>query len=202
MVSRDLRPELPKSLYEKIEEDVVQLHIELELSIPVKPSDVAARLGYIVKRLSDYEIGDELLSLIRIGSDGKPRDGLSFYDSEVETYIIWINDIDTFDFKHDEFTIMHEIGHIRMGHKEDSQLAEMIANYYAAYALVPSPLPFMYDAISSYIDIAETFGVSGPCAYNCERRCLNWHMYSGRRKDYEEKLITYYKGVLERGKSL
>ena len=39
------KPALPKKLYDQIEKDVVKLHIELELSIPVKPSEVAKKIG-------------------------------------------------------------------------------------------------------------------------------------------------------------
>ena len=38
MEKHDNRPALPKKLYDQIEEDVVKLHIELELSVPVNPN--------------------------------------------------------------------------------------------------------------------------------------------------------------------
>lgn len=197
MVNDVVRPELPKKLYDRIEEDVAKLHIDLELSIPVKPSDIARRLGFIVRGFSEIASDDnDMMSEYRTGCDGKRRDGLSYYDPNVNTYIIWINDIDTFYEEHDEFTIMHEIGHIRMGHKGDSQLAEMIANYYAAYALVPSPLASLYKC-SSFIDICDVFEVSIDCAYNCWKRCMNWKMYVGLRKQYEKDLRAYYENKTE-----
>ena len=133
MEKYDIRPSLPKKLYDRIEEDVVKLHVELELSIPVKPSEVAKRLGYIVHKYSEIFSEENDLLELRSGNDGNRRDGLSYYDPSEQTYIIWVNDIDTMYEEHDEFTIMHEIGHIRMGHRGDSQLAEMVANYHAAY---------------------------------------------------------------------
>lgn len=197
MVNDEVRPELPKKLYDRIEEDVVKLHIELELSIPVRPSDIARCLGFIVRKFSDIASYDnDMMSEFRKGNDGKRRDGLSYYDPNVKTYIIWINDIDTFYEAHDEFTIMHEIGHIRMGHRGDSQLAEMIANYYAAYTLVPSPLASLYKC-SSFIDICDVFEVSIDGAYNCWKRCINWSMYFGLRKQYEKDLIAYYEKKME-----
>ena len=198
MEKYDIRPSLPKKLYDRIEEDVVKLHVELELSIPVKPSEVAKRLGYIVHKYSEIFSEENDLLELRSGNDGNRRDGLSYYDPSEQTYIIWVNDIDTMYEEHDEFTIMHEIGHIRMGHRGDSQLAEMVANYYAAYALVPSPLPSMYKC-SSFIDIANVFEVSADCASNCARRCENWALYSGAYKQYENELREYYKKVLEAG---
>lgn len=198
MEKHDIRPALPKKLYDQIEEDVVKLHIELELSIPIKPSEVAKKLGYIVHKFSEIFSEENNLLELRSGNDGSRRDGLSYYDPAVQTYVIWVNDIDSIYEEHDEFTIMHEIGHIRMGHMGDSQLAEMVANYYAAYALVPSPLPSMYKC-SSFIDIANTFEVSIDCAYNCARRCVNWAHYSGAYKQYEKELKEYYKKVLKGG---
>ena len=144
MEKSDNKPALPKKLYDQIEEDVVKLHIELELSIPVKPSEVAKRLGFIVHKFSEIYSEENDLIELRTGNDGNRRDGLSYYDPDVQTYVIWVNDIDSIYEEHDGFTIMHEIGHIRMGHRGDSQLAEMVANYYATYALVPFPLPSMY----------------------------------------------------------
>ena len=48
----EVRLSLPKNLYDKIEEDAVKLHIELNLTIPVKPMDVAGKLGFIVRKFS------------------------------------------------------------------------------------------------------------------------------------------------------
>ncbi len=198
MEKSDNKPALPKKLYDQIEEDVVKLHIELELSIPVKPCEVAKRLGFIVHKFSEIYSEENDLIELRTGNDGNRRDGLSYFDPDVQTYVIWVNDIDSIYEEHDGFTIMHEIGHIRMGHRGDSQLAEMVANYYAAYALVPSPLPSMYKC-SSFIDMADVFEISADCAYNCGRRCMNWAMYSGAIKPYEKVLIDYYKKKSEGG---
>ncbi len=106
-------------------------------------------------------------------------------------YIIWVNDIDSFNYERDDFTIMHEIGHIRMGHKEESDLANRIANYYAAYSLVPSPLFTLLDCKDER-DIVKTFGVSEKCAGLCLERCRNWERVNGFSKVYEIKFKTYY----------
>lgn len=196
MESDVLKPALPKSLYDRIEEDVVKLHIELELELPVNPHIVAKRLGFVVRRFSEINNPDALNILI--ASPDESRDGLSYRDPKLGTYVIWINDLNTTYVPRLNFTIMHEIGHIRMGHRGDSSLAEMIANYYAAYALVPSPLPSMLKC-SSFVDIMDEFDVSMDCAYNCARRCMNWAMYGGSYKPYEEKLRSYYKKLLNKG---
>ena len=117
MVRDEVRQELPKKLYDRIEEDVVKLHIDLELSIPVKPSEIAERLGYIVKRFSDIaSSNNDMMSEWRTGNDGKRRDGLSYFDPCEQTYVIWINDMDTLYEEHDEFTIMHAMVRGRSNH--------------------------------------------------------------------------------------
>ncbi len=64
MEKHDIRVTLPKKLYDQIEEDVVKLHIELGLSIPVKANKVAKRLGFIVRKFSEiYSEENRLLEL-------------------------------------------------------------------------------------------------------------------------------------------
>ena len=193
----DLKPVLPKAIYDIIEEDVTALHIECELSIPIDPFAVVERLHYVVRRFS--EIKDlEAQTILKTTAEGS-REGLSYYDPAMETYIIWINDLDSDYLPRLRFTVMHEIGHIRMGHCEDSHLAEMIANYYTAYALVPSPLPDLYKC-SSFIDIADEFGVSDDCAYICSKRWTNWKLYVGQLKSYEKVLLQYHQDALNKRK--
>lgn len=185
-----MKPSLPKSLYERIEEDAVNLHVELDLELPVDPYLVAKRLGFIVRRFSEMN-NTEALNILKTGSD-ESRGGFSYRDPDLGTFVICINDLDSTFKPRLNFTIMHEIGHIRMGHRNDSPLAEMIANYYAAYALVPSPLPFFLKCCS-FMEIIDVFNVSADCAYNCFNRCMNRAMYGGPRKPYEQKLIEHYK---------
>ncbi|MBQ6230807.1 MAG: ImmA/IrrE family metallo-endopeptidase [Eubacterium sp.] len=197
MENNDIRVEIPQKLYDRIEKDVVQLHIELGLSVPVDAYEVARKLGFCVIRFSELDLSDaDLRALRNAGRMGvKKREGLSIYDSKENTYVIYINDIDSSCEEHDAFTIMHEIGHIRMNHKVDSVLAEMVANYYAGYALVPSPLLGMYNCQSAN-DIIKYFNVSWKCASICLQRYFYWDMYSRKMKKYEEQLIEYYENKI------
>lgn len=43
MANEITKPSLPKKVYDKIEENVVDLYIELELTIPINPIDIAKR---------------------------------------------------------------------------------------------------------------------------------------------------------------
>lgn len=186
---------LPKSLYDRIENDVVALYIELGLTVPIKPEEVAKRLGFVVRKMSEIKDKEKQI-LLRFDNEGNQRDGYSFYDPLISTYIIWVNDVDSFNYERDDFTIMHEIGHIRLGHKGESDLAHRIANYYAAYSLVPSPLFILLKCRNEW-DIVNTFGVSEKCAVLCLERCRNWVQYNGVTKPYEKRLKLYYEKLLK-----
>lgn len=177
---------LPKTLYDRIENDVVALYIEFGLTVPIKPEEVAKRLGFVVRKMSEMK-DKEKQRLLRFDKDGNQRDGYSFYNPDISIYVIWVNDIDSLYYVRDDFTIMHEIGHIRMGHKEESDLANRIANYYAAYSLVPSPLYTLLKCKDIW-DIENFFGVSEECASLCISRCRKWEQYNGFSKPYEKRL--------------
>ena len=85
--------------------------------------------------------------------------------------------------------IMHEIGHIDMGHKHGSQLAEVIANHYAGYALAPSPLIQKYNC-EDFGDISVVFNISDECAYWRFNSYQNWIKYRIKKK-YEKELLNY-----------
>ena len=61
------------------------------------------------------------------------------------------------------FSILHEVGHIELGHKEQSKLAEYEANHFAAVALCPLDLLEHYH-ISEPKKVAELFDISDECA--------------------------------------
>ena len=63
------------------------------------------------------------------------------------------------------YTIMHEVGHIALNHKEHSALAEKEANYFAGLALCPLDLLEHY-GIDSAQKITQLFNVSGEFAEN------------------------------------
>lgn len=185
---------LPPSVYEKIERDVVNLYIELKLKSPICSKEIVRRLGLVLNYMSSIKDDDEL-NKIRYDKNENPRDGYSFYNPSLSTSVIWINDIDCDYEKREDFTIMHEIGHIRLGHKQESDLAKKMANYYAAYALVPSPLYWHFKCKNSK-NIVKKFEVSEECAIICFERCEKWKKYSGKVKPYEQDLIDHIESTL------
>lgn len=55
----------------------------------------------------------------------------------------------------------HEVGHIVLEHNENTPDREREADYFSGYLLSPHPLVLRH----RFEDVADTFGVSGPCAH-------------------------------------
>lgn len=172
---------LPSSLYNKIEKDISNLYIQLNIGkYPINPMDIATALGY------------ELITFSKMNSEAKKMliskdvDGISYYNPVKEKYVIYYRP----NAKKERlrFTIAHEIGHIRMGHKCESELARRVANYYAAYLLAPTPWIAHADC-DDYTDVVNKFFVSEQCAIICFNRYENWHNYSFI-KSYEKALMA------------
>lgn len=176
---------LPSKIYQKIEEKVSILYVELNINkMPIDPFDIANRRGYIVKPFSDLKCDVRSLLL------SKELDGTSYFDPMLNKFVICYDDNQCTN--RIRFTLMHEIGHIDLGHRQESDLARKMADYYAAYSLAPSPIMHLYNC-EDYIDVAKTFNISNPCADNCFRRYENWFNYGGKAyKQYELQMLNLF----------
>ena len=90
------------------------------------------------------------------------------------------------------FSILHEIGHIQLDHKEPSQLAELEANHFAAVALCPLDLLEHYN-ISEPKTVIDLFSVSDDCARN-RLRALN----NSRNVPRSTARLRFRRAVIER----
>ncbi len=173
---------LPSNLYRKIEEDVVRLFVEQNVtSYPIDSIALAASLGYELIPFS--KMNKEAMNIL----NPKDADGINYYDPAKGKFQIYYRS-DCIEERL-RFTIGHEIGHIRMGHKCESDLARRIADYYAAYLLAPTPW-IKQAGCEDYKDIAKKFYVSDQCASICFNRYINWcRLSSLTLKRHEKKLI-------------
>lgn len=172
---------LPAKLYNKIEENVVDLLVQLNIrSYPIDPMQIALSLGY---ELVPFSKMDKEAKRMLVPKD---VDGVSHYDPDRKTFVIYYRPDGMKERL--RFTIGHEIGHIRMGHKGESELARRIADYYSAYLLVPTPWIGQADC-DDYTDVANAFFVSEPCAMRCFTRYENWRGIPFT-KNYEKTLMS------------
>ena len=116
----------------------------------------------------------------------KDADGISYFDPGRNTYVIYYSANQSEERL--RFTIGHEIGHIRMGHKGESTLARQIANYYSSYLLAPSPWIWTAKCKDS-ADIADIFMLSDLCAKYCFTRYTNWRKLHSLN-NYEQTLLS------------
>lgn len=172
---------LPPKLYDRIEENVVDLLIQLNIrSFPIDPMEIALRLGY------------ELVPFSKMNREAKrilvPKDvdGVSHYDPTRKTFVIYYRPDGMKERL--RFTIGHEIGHIRMEHHGESELARRIADYYSAYLLAPTPW-IGQAGCDDYKDVANAFFISESCAMRCFTRYENWCKIPFT-KDYEQALMS------------
>lgn len=172
---------IPK-VYRKIEMTVVNMLLKLDIrTVPIDPFLIVKKMGYILKPVSsDVELKQHFQDYGGSGCCCRNKNGV---------YYIVFNDKEIIGRQ--RFTVMHEIGHILLGHKEKSDLAEQEANCFASYALAPSPLIAKYGC-DDYIDIANKFNVTPECAINIVPRYRKW-MYDGGNKDYEKELLKVLK---------
>ena len=174
---------LTSKMYDKIEELVVSLYEDLKIeNSPINPFKIAEQKGYILNPYS--KIAEELRVLLRnngmVGTFVRTKEGIYkiFYDdSDVQV--------------RQRFTIMHEIGHIVLGHKENSSFAEKCANYYASYSLSPTPLIGVYDC-EDFIDVSTRFNISYESAIYAFNRYMKWLQMPNDLKPYEIKLKSFF----------
>ena len=176
---------IPAWLYAEIESKVVDLYIEQNIcKIPIDPFEVIEKRGYLLVPFSKLN-----LDFLEKSID-KQNDAFSFYEKDIGTYIIAFDDSKPYERL--RFTLMHEVGHIDLGHKGESDLAKRMADYYAGYALAPSPLIYRF-AGENIALIRRVFCLSNNCAEVCYTRYSNWLEYGDAEfRDYEEDLLSLF----------
>lgn len=196
--SRRLERKLSRALrlldddYERIKSAVADLYRRYSVAtIPVDVFSLARKMGIAIRTYSSYP---DLFRLALRG--GAPEDGFkaNILDGTRSTTVIFYND--TMSRQRIRFTILHEIGHIVLGHKQSSELAEAEANFFAKYAIAP---PVLVRCIhpTDYVEIADAFDISLECAYFCMGYYAKWLRFSYGDYDYEttiEELFTFVKG--------
>lgn len=178
---------IPKCRYSTIEEKVVELYEECGVNtMPLDPFSIIEKKGYILRPYSSIK-RHVLNGLLSAKSD---LEAFNFFDPSIQKYVIFYNSNQ--NIQRIRFTLMHEIGHIVLGHKEESALAKKEADAFAAYALAPYPLIHINEC-EDYIDVEYNFDVSAQCAQIAFAYYQNWFKFGGNYKPHELKLINMIK---------
>ncbi len=176
--------QLNNQRYEQIKESVVATFEKYKVNeLPIDCFTLAKQMGYIVVPFS--KLDDEQLRAIRF-CEGE---AIMFIIDELK--YIYYNDIDN-NKTRQRFSIFHEIGHFVLGHKEESELARLEANFFACYAIAPLPLVWKTNS-NSIPKICKKFNVSFECATKIIYNFENWQRITKNKlNDYEERLLKLF----------
>lgn len=109
----------------------------------------------------------ELLPYSSLSGDGRELafaasdDAFHAHTDDFMDACIVFDDADGAHYLRSRFSCGHELGHIVLGHREDTPGREFEADYFAGYLLVPHPLVFKHPAGYS---LSRAFNVSEKCA--------------------------------------
>ena len=176
---------IPAWKYTEIEKDVVRLYKELHINtLPLDPFEIIKKKGY--KLIPFSKIGEEFCNGILQGDN----DAFSFRNPQDGNFIIVYDDDKP--LLRIRFTLMHELGHIELGHNRESELARKMADYYAGYALAPTPLIYKCEC-KNVQSIMATFQVSRLCAEARLDRYENWLLYyEFPAKCHEQEMLNMF----------
>lgn len=169
---------LSNTRYEQIKRIVVNTFEAYEVrSVPISGFEIAKRMGISVIPYSALTPSKRALAVEF--SD----DGFSGYDNG--EYRIAYNDTPSKPYGRINFTLLHELGHVILGHTEGSDLADKEADFFAKFAQCP-PVLIHKLGLSDVGGIMRHFDISFGAACYALDYYHKWLKYSGRYyKDYE-----------------
>lgn len=173
--------------YEFIKGEVIHIFVMYKVKcVPVSGFEIASRLGITLISYSSLSKG-KLKASLKASEDG------FFLEIEGHEYIFY-NDIDR-SYERQNWTILHEIGHIVLDHNGGySDREEAEADFFAKYAIAPPVLIHRIKAYSAQ-DIYDAFDISmeaAEYAFDYYRKWRRWHLATGKYTGYETALLHLY----------
>lgn len=89
------------------------------------------------------------------------------------------------------FSLTHELGHIVLKHRQESELSEKEADFFASYLLAPPPLIASFKCFTPK-ELSDRFNVSIEMSKNSLRRFCAWAGVTSRYCDYELTLLSLF----------
>lgn len=180
---------LSDSRYEAIKQDVVDMFEECGLdTYPIDCFEIARRLHYRLVPYSKLK-GKKLIAARQISLDGFH---ILIEDKRTRMFVWVIVYNDSNSHERQRWTILHEIGHIRLDHTQESELAEAEANFYAKYSIAPPPLVHIAQC-EDFMDIATKFDMSVTAAFYAMEYYLKWLRYGpAEYQPVEQKMLRLF----------
>lgn len=172
--------------YEFIKGEVVYIFLQHHVKcIPVSGFEIASKMGITVVAYSG--LSEQKLQTVRkVSLDG--------FLIEVNGHsYIYYNDIDR-SYERQNWTILHELGHIVLDHTGHGEREEAEADFFAKYAIAPPVLIYKIHAASAY-DIYLAFDISLEAArysYEYYQKWLERHRKTNCYTAYEMQLSDFY----------
>lgn len=153
-------------------------------TLPVDVSTLVEKMGIKLKKYSNLPESSREIML---------KESLDGFSVETDNGKLCIAYNDQQIEGRKRYTIMHEIGHIVLGHMGESELAEKEANFFAKYALVPPPLIHEL-GLDNPEDISDIFEISYEAAEYAYSYYGKWLRFgSSEYTDYECILLDLFK---------
>lgn len=181
------RWKLTDEQYEYIKGEVIFLFKKYRIKcIPISGFEIASKMKITLISYSSLR-GKRLEKALEISKDG-------FYCEDAGKEYIFYNDIDV-NYKRQNMTILHEIGHCVLDHTGHSQQEEDEANFFAKYAIAPPILVHKIRATCPE-DIYHIFDISYEAAiyaYDYYKKWEGRYQRIQRLTAYEEDLIRLFR---------
>lgn len=183
------------SRYEELKRSVVEMFEECAYdTYPINGFEIAARLQYRLVPYSKMLLPDREKAL-SISNDGYCA--ITKRDDGIYEYTIFYNDNYDHLPERQNWTILHEIGHIYLGHLDENpkavEVAEAEANFFAKYSIAPPPLINVLHCTCTE-DIMKHFFVSRRAAEYSLDYYNKWMQYGPPNYvDYEIELIETFR---------
>lgn len=169
---------LSNARYEQIKRIVVQMFADYGVrSVPISGFEIANRMGISVIPYSALTPSKRALANMFSEDD--------FSGYENGEYRIAYNDDPSKPYGRVNFTLLHELGHVILGHTEGSELADKEADFFAKFAQCP-PILIHKLGLNNVGGILNHFDISYGAACYALDYYHKWLKNGGRfYKDYE-----------------
>lgn len=182
-MTRSTNHGMPSWRYREIDRTAVDFLAGFNLThMPISGFELAQLMGITISAYPKHECAkrDAIMAISEDAFTVTSKDGTTIFYNDGPSY------------ERINFSLMHEICHIVLGHREHSRLAEKEVNHMAGYMLA-SPILIETLHISSTEELSQQCHISLQCARYRMRHYQGWRshlVYNGQKLlPHERKLL-------------